>query len=307
MKQKILSICFPTYNRAECIGEQLKRLSSVDKSVLDELEIIVSDNCSNDSTAEVIKSFQLELGFQYNRNDKNMGPDENFLYCFKHATGKYIWLVGDDDYLKPENLHVVVDTLKNNDLGFLYITPGATPENPIYKEYSSKEAFLKVMDKFITFLTSSIVRNEYVQDVDVSPYKGTWQEYVPFFLTAIIKGSVNGELLYDIYEAPAAAETNGGYKIFNVFGTGFLKIVRDYYMQGKISKKAFEIERKASFNFLMPYAFKLLVNHQKGNFLIEDAWDTLNGLFGKWNVKNRLIRNSLGVFIRSIRSIMFEK
>lgn len=307
MEQKLLSICFPTYNRAECIGEQLKRLASVDKTVLEDVEIIVSDNCSPDNTKDVILSYQSRLDFHYNRNEKNLGPDENYLYCFSHATGKYVWLVGDDDYLIPENLHVVVDTLKNKDIGFLYITPGAKPEKPIYREYTSKEDFLKIMDKYITFLTSSVVRNEYIQDVDVTPYKGTWQEYVPFFLTSIVRGDVNGELLYEIYEAPAAADTNGGYKIFSVFGEGFLRIVRDYYLQGKISKRAFEIEKNTSFNFLMPYAYRLLVEHQNSNFILSDAWDTLNELFGKWKVKKRLTRHSLGKFVRSLKSILSEQ
>ena len=90
MEQKLLSICFPTYNRAKCIGEQLRRLSWVDHSVLDDVEIIVSDNCSPDETKDVILSYKPKLEFHYNRNEKNLGPDENYLYCFSHATGKYI-------------------------------------------------------------------------------------------------------------------------------------------------------------------------------------------------------------------------
>lgn len=307
MEQKLLSICFPTYNRAECIGEQLKRLSTVDKAVLEDVEIIVSDNCSPDNTKDVVTSYHSSLDFQYNRNEKNLGPDENYLYCFSHATGKYVWLVGDDDYLVPENLHVVIETLKKKDIGFLYITPGAKPEEPVFREYTSKEEFLKVMDKFITFLTSSIVRNDYIRDVDVTPYKGTWQEYVPFFLTSIVKGNTNGELLYEIYEAPAAADTNGGYKIFSVFGAGFLRIVKDFYLQRKISQKAYEIEKDVSFNFLMPYAYRLLVEHQSSNFILSDAWVTLNELFGKWKVKRRLTKYSIGKFLSSIKSIISEQ
>lgn len=307
MEQKLLSICFPTYNRAECIGEQLKRLSSVDKSVLEDVEVIVSDNCSPDNTRDVIMSYKSNLDFQYNRNEKNLGPDENYLYCFSHATGKFIWLVGDDDYLIPENLHVVLETLKNKDLGFLYIKPRSNPESPVFKEYSSKELLLKEMGFYITFLTSSVIRNEYVKDVDVTPYKGSWQEYVPYFLSSIINGKSNGELLYKIYEAPAVGETNGGYKLFNVFGTGFLKIVNDYYSQGKISKKCYLIEREASFNFLMPYAYRLVVERQISNFLIEDAWPTLNGLFGKWKVKLALLKMFFRKSLRHLYSILFEK
>ena len=307
MEQKLLSICFPTYNRAECIGEQLKRLSSVDKSVLDDVEIIVSDNCSPDNTKDVILSFQSKLDFKYNRNEKNLGPDENYLYCFSHATGKYVWLVGDDDYLLPENLHVVIETLKDKDLGFLYIKPGVASEEPQYIEYTAQEEFFKEMGIDITFLTSSIIRNEYVKDVDVKPYKGTWQEYVPYFLTSIVKGVRNGELLYPIYEAPAASDTNGGYKIFNVFGTDFLRIVRDFYQQKLLSKQSYLIEKDASFRFLMPFAYRLLIERRVSNFIVDDAWITLNKLFGRWKVKKALLKIYFKKILIYFRAIILEK
>lgn len=306
MEQKLLTICFPTYNRAECIGEQLKRLSLVDKNVLSDVEIIVSDNCSPDNTKEVVLSYQSKLCFQYNRNENNLGPDENYLYCFSHASGKYIWLVGDDDYLLPDNLHVVIDTLKNNDIGFLFIKPGVVNLKPQFKEYTSKELYLKEIGFWITFLTSSIIRNDFVKDVDVTPYKGTWQEYVPFFLTSIVKGDINGELLCKVYEAPAAADTNGGYKIFNVFGIGFLNIVKDFYEDGKISQKAYEIEKKASFNFLMPFAYRLMIEHQSSNFIIDDAWSTLSELFGKNKIKIAFLRILLIKVYSSLRAIICE-
>ena len=307
MEQKLLSICFPTYNRAKCIGEQLRRLSLVDHSVLDDVEIIVSDNCSPDETKDVILSYKPKLEFHYNRNEKNLGPDENYLYCFSHATGKYIWLVGDDDYLLPENLHVVIETLRDKDLGFLYIKPRINFKEPQYKEYTSKEDFLREIGFMITFLTSSVVRKDFVVDVDVTPYKGTWQEYIPFFLTSIAKGNINGELLYAIYEAPAAADTNGGYKIFSVFGTGLLTIAKDFYTSGLLSRNAFFIIKEASFRSLMPYAYKLLVEHQSSNFIVDDAWATINGLFGKWKVKRTLLRYYVKRSLRSLLSIIFEK
>lgn len=104
-----------------------------------------------------------------------------------------------------------------------------------------------------------------------------------------------------------AADTNGGYKIFNVFGTGFLKIVNDFYMQGKISQKAYNIEKDASFNFLIPYAYRLVVEHQNSNFLVEDAWPTINQLFGKWRVKKSLINLLIRKSLRSFLSILRER
>lgn len=106
-EKPILSLCIPTYGRCEILKGNLeqiqKQLDSINK---DELELIVSNNCSPDKTEEVVLSFINQgMPIVYNCNKENLGSDGNFLKCMDMAKGKYIWLLGDDDYLKGGHLN----------------------------------------------------------------------------------------------------------------------------------------------------------------------------------------------------------
>ena len=59
-KQPILSICIPTYNRAEVLRDTLEHYTSCEE-FNDEVELIISDNASTDAT----KSLCTEYAEQY--------------------------------------------------------------------------------------------------------------------------------------------------------------------------------------------------------------------------------------------------
>ena len=50
----LVSICIPVYNSEKTIG---KTITSLLKQTYNNVEIIVVDNCSSDSTAQVVKAF----------------------------------------------------------------------------------------------------------------------------------------------------------------------------------------------------------------------------------------------------------
>ena len=57
MDKVLLSICIPTFNGGSTIEETLNCIiNAVDK--FDDIEVIVSDNCSDDNTEEILKGFQ---------------------------------------------------------------------------------------------------------------------------------------------------------------------------------------------------------------------------------------------------------
>ena len=97
----LISICIPTFNRSdylkfllECINQEVGPDSS-------SLEVVVSDNNSNDDTYSVVREFQEGgLNLKYIRNYKNKGFDLNLRGCIAAAIGKYCWLMGDDDSLR---------------------------------------------------------------------------------------------------------------------------------------------------------------------------------------------------------------
>ena len=75
----LLSICIPTFNRCEYLSESLNQLLPQIEPFKDVIEILVSDNCSDDKTEEVVNCFieKKSLNIIFNRNDRNIGADNN--------------------------------------------------------------------------------------------------------------------------------------------------------------------------------------------------------------------------------------
>lgn len=97
-----LSICIPTYNRADCIADLLDSIIAQDGYEC-ELEIVISDNASTDDTRAVVERYRERLGrLVYHRAPENMGADRNFLKVVELASGTFCWLMGDDDILEQD-------------------------------------------------------------------------------------------------------------------------------------------------------------------------------------------------------------
>jgi glycosyltransferase involved in cell wall biosynthesis len=69
------------------------------------LEIIISDNCSNDGTETLVKSFA-DSRTRYIKQKKNIGANNNFNYCVEQARGVYFLLLHDDDLIDSDFIEV---------------------------------------------------------------------------------------------------------------------------------------------------------------------------------------------------------
>ncbi len=115
-----LSFTIPVYNGAQTI---LETLESVQSECDSNCEIVVLDNCSTDATAQIVEDFQSKYTHvRYFRNSENLGYDRNFNRCFEEAVGDYVWIVGDDDLIRPGAVEKVREVLaEHDDLGFIYV------------------------------------------------------------------------------------------------------------------------------------------------------------------------------------------
>lgn len=119
--EKILSICIPTYNRANLLNRLLKNLEAELLDIHDVVEICISDNCSTDETQQVCLDWQKKLPLIYSKTSENIGYDRNVLRVTKMAHGKYIWFMGDDDLVLQGSVKKLVAYLANVDLGAVYL------------------------------------------------------------------------------------------------------------------------------------------------------------------------------------------
>ena len=111
--QPLLSICIPTFNRAEILRETLAHLAeTLDTSI----EIVVSNNCSGDHTVDVLEDFKKKWEkFRYVRLDKEVSMMENLAVAGSMAMGKYMYLFCDDDRIIYEGLNNAVKMMEERE------------------------------------------------------------------------------------------------------------------------------------------------------------------------------------------------
>lgn len=119
----LLSICVPTYNRAELLRGCLECLANEIAPFGDEVEIIVSDNCSTDHTREVVEQMSKKAKIRYNRNNANLGFAGNIrVLVEKLATGEFRWIIGDDDIIRKGGVEKVLSVIKSHpELDYIFI------------------------------------------------------------------------------------------------------------------------------------------------------------------------------------------
>lgn len=111
-----LSICIPTYNR---VNKLLLLLESIEKQIKNsfeaEVEIVISDNASSDTTENKVLEFiekNKHIKINYNKNIKNMGIDFNIRNVIEKSQGEYVWLLGDDELLKEKAIEKLLKNFK---------------------------------------------------------------------------------------------------------------------------------------------------------------------------------------------------
>ena len=109
--ETMLSICIPTYNRLKYVKELLPIVLRQVDGMPDRLvEVLVSDNCSTDGTADYLQAMERPF-LRCWTNEFNIGGDRNFLKCIKEANGVYVWLVGDDELICDNAIRKICDVL----------------------------------------------------------------------------------------------------------------------------------------------------------------------------------------------------
>lgn len=93
MKQHKFTIVIVTRERAETLYWAIKTCLDQD---YDNLEIIISDNFSQDNTKEVVKSFT-DPRLKYINTGKRVQMSSNYEFALSHVKEGYVGVLGDDD------------------------------------------------------------------------------------------------------------------------------------------------------------------------------------------------------------------
>jgi glycosyltransferase involved in cell wall biosynthesis len=136
-----ISICIPQYNR---ISYLLKSLRQIEAQQHQDIEVIVSDDRSDDNTEEAIKELQKNYKYPlvFSRNEVNLGYDANYRKCIEMASGEYCIVIGNDDTIyQPDSICFLDEFLVRNDypdLGFCNFVEDNNPDVVVKRAQESQ-------------------------------------------------------------------------------------------------------------------------------------------------------------------------
>jgi glycosyltransferase involved in cell wall biosynthesis len=136
-EQPLVSLIILTYERLDYLKEAL---ASAINQTYTNLEIIVSDNCSQVNPEAMVASFQ-DARVRFRRNPTNLGQTWNYLVSLKEALGKYVCFLNDDDLYDPDFITKLVGKLEaDNELVLAFSDHYIISATGIVDQAASEEA-----------------------------------------------------------------------------------------------------------------------------------------------------------------------
>lgn len=100
-KTPTVSVLIPTYRYARYLPEAIE---SVLSQSFEDFELIISDDDSNDGSAEIIRQYaQQDSRIRFELQSPNLGMVNNWNWCLSQARGEYIKYVFGDDFLNSRS------------------------------------------------------------------------------------------------------------------------------------------------------------------------------------------------------------
>jgi glycosyltransferase involved in cell wall biosynthesis len=112
-KIPLVSVVITTYNRVNLLKRAIISVLEQDYS---NIEIIVQDDASSDSTTKYIKELQIiNKNLFYFKNDINLGNALTRNKAIKNSNGKYVAFLDDDDvWISKNKLSIQIEALENS-------------------------------------------------------------------------------------------------------------------------------------------------------------------------------------------------
>ena len=243
LSKPMLSICIPTYNRAEkleiCINSIFSQIGN-DKNI----EILIINNASTDKTEEVILKYaSIYSNLRYIKNNINIGADQNIYKASEEARGKYIFLHGDDDIFLNNTIYVILDTIQNNlTCGIFFIN--VLNDNKEVKILNGMGNYLMQTSIYSIFISPLIFnRNDYLglKDRDLFVEKNFNQVYLQY---SIIKNNsqfciINSSIFYYLGSLNMSPDVSWA----NIFIKNYIDVI-NYFINNALTKEEICIDKK---------------------------------------------------------------
>jgi hypothetical protein len=257
----LLTIIVPTFNRADSLALLLNTLCLELSGLESQVDVVVGDNCSTDSTQGVTRAFKASWpNVTLLRHASNVGPDENFCRCIEQVHTRYFWIIGDDDLPRAGALRQVIDLLAAASPDLVYLESdwqqeltSNNPDDPMTKIQPvalGRMAFARRVHVWSTFISGMVVNLETYRTNhglgSIRRHSGTNLVQLGWVLGSLKTGQ---RFIYVSEKCVLAKLGNtGGYAVLKVFGQNFAEIVSDIF--GPTSRITEVIIRRCALGYL---------------------------------------------------------
>jgi glycosyltransferase involved in cell wall biosynthesis len=126
----LITIAIPTFNNAETLKFTVE--SCLNQSDLENVEILIVDNCSTDETRNFLRDLKGD-NVRIIRNKCNVSLYANHNICLENASGDYIVFCHSDDILDRDAIKIIKDNLFTRNFPKKYIFWG----HSLFRDYST--------------------------------------------------------------------------------------------------------------------------------------------------------------------------
>lgn len=189
-----ISVIVPVYNTEKYVE---KCLDSICNQKLNDLELIIVNDGSEDNSEAIIKKWiknnENKITIKYLKKE-NGGLSDSRNFAIPYVTGKYISFIDSDDYIS-EDLYSNLEKYMDENIDLIKIKMQKVDENenilekldgPVFEKCTGEEGYEKLCtkDKFLDPACIYLYRTEFYKQNNFEYAKGTYHE--DFGLTSLI-------------------------------------------------------------------------------------------------------------------------
>lgn len=257
LMQPLVSICIPTYNRAECLKETLSSIVCQEEFKDGYVEVVVSDNASTDNTEQVGSSYEKKYsGIHYYRNKKNI-LGENLPLVLSRASGKLRKLNNDTAVLLPGSLKYLCEIEKKyeNDRPVIFFSNGKNYlKNTQDNEILTFRKFIRKMSFWVTWMPTFSIWDTDCDNIaeNTAGCELSLWHVVHLYLLGSRKDKI-ALCQNPIMRVIVPGEKDISYGLYKVFYENYFKIIDSYVDKGIVTENDRDyLEKDLLINFF-PY------------------------------------------------------
>ena len=250
----LLSICIPTWNRADVLKKTVSELTASRSFEEGKVQIVISDNASDDWTEAVGRAFAEKFGarVKYFRHNTGIDPHFNFQHVLELGDGVFVKLQTDYVFYEPGELDKLIGLLEETKAENGVFLGGEKPGEKM-KIVDSIEDILSNVSFSITSINNLFLRRALYDSLE-DPFR-EWKSSFPQ-VDILLRLVERGEKVVILPCLKGVRQCVLNNRNHTMIFANYLDMLKKRVDNGILSSDAFAREKKKLlFNYLIPYHF----------------------------------------------------